>query len=72
MRVSNRWLIAPLLDQDRYAIEAEQEGYEKFWDAHPVEFNPVVKAFQEVTVRKWQEFLEGKEVKGQSPHHSTG
>ena len=58
MRVSNRLLIAPLLAQDRMALEAEQEGYEQHWDAHPVEYNPAVQAFQKVTVRKWQEYLE--------------
>ena len=57
MKVSNRLLIAPLLAQDRFALEAEQEGYERHWDARPVEFNPVVRAFQKVTVRKWREHL---------------
>ncbi len=57
LKISNRLLIGPLLDQDRYAVEAEQQGYEKHWDAPPIEFNPVVKAFQNVTVRKWQEYL---------------
>jgi len=57
MKISNRLLIAPLLSQDRFALEAEQEGYERHWEARPVEFNPVVKAFQKVTVRKWQEHL---------------
>jgi len=58
MRVSNRLLISPLLSEDRFALEAEQEGYETHWDAFPVETNPVVKAFQEVTVRKWREHLD--------------
>ena len=57
MKVSNRLLIAPLLTQDQFALEAEQEGYERHWDARPIEFNPVVRAFQKVTVRKWQEHL---------------
>ena len=57
MKVSNRLLIAPLLTQDQFALEAEQEGYERHWDARPVEFNPVVRAFQKVTVRKWHEHL---------------
>ncbi len=57
LKISNRFLIAPLLDQDRFAVEAEQQGYERHWDARPVEFNPVVKAFQKVTVRKWSEYL---------------
>lgn len=58
MQVSSRVLIGPLLAEDRFALEAEQEGYERHWNAFPVEFNPVVKAFQEVTVRKWREHLE--------------
>ena len=36
MKFSNRLLIGPLLDQDRFAVEAEQEGYESHWDAPPV------------------------------------
>ena len=64
MRISNRLLIAPLLSQDRFALEAEQDGYERHWDASPVEFSPVVKAFQEVTVRKWSEHLERKPESG--------
>ncbi len=57
MKLSNRWLIGPLLDQDRVAVEAEQLGYEQHWDAQAIELNPVVSAFQRVTVRKWQEYL---------------
>ena len=60
LKVSNRFLIAPLLSQDQYALEGEQEGYEKHWDAPSVEFNPVVEAFQDVTVRKWREYLARK------------
>ena len=57
MQLSNRWLIGPLLDQDRVAVEAEQLGYEQHWDAPCIELNPVVSAFQRVTVRKWQQYL---------------
>lgn len=57
MKLSNRWLIAPLLDQDRFAVEAEQSGYDRHWNAPPVELNPVVKEFQTVTVRKWRDYL---------------
>ncbi len=57
LKISNRLLIVPLLTQDKIAVEAEQQGYEQHWDAPPIEFNPVVKAFQKVTVRKWQEYL---------------
>ncbi len=64
LKLSNRWLIGPLLGQDGFAVEAEQEGYERHWDARPLEFNPVVRAFQNVTVRKWQEHLEREKVNG--------
>ncbi len=68
MKLSNRMLIGPLLDQDRYAVEAEQVGYEEHWDAPPIEFNPVVKAFQNVTVRKWEEYL----VRSAEGGHASG
>ena len=61
MSVSNHFLIAPLLDQDRFAVEAEQTAYEQHWDAPPVELNPAVNAFQTLTVRKWRECLEREE-----------
>ncbi len=57
MKLSNRMLIGPLLDQDRVAVEAEQLGYERHWEEPAIEVNPVVAAFQRVTVRKWQEYL---------------
>ena len=64
LKIANRVLIGPLLGQDREAVEAEQEGYEKHWDAPPIEVNPVVRQFQEVTVRKWQEHLLRKAADG--------
>ena len=64
MAISNRLLIGPLLSQDRFALEAEQQGYERHWNARPVEFNPVVRAFQKVTVRKWEEHLAREAEKG--------
>ena len=57
MKLSNRFLIGPLLDQDQIAVEAEQSVYERQRDAAPVELNPAVPAFQKVTVRKWREYL---------------
>ena len=59
LRVSNRVLIRPLLAQDGFAVEAEQRG----WEAHharPVpDLNPAVGLFQQLTVRKWEEYLAG-------------
>ena len=65
LKIANRQLITPLLSEDRAAVEAEQAGYDKFWDSAPIEVNPVVRSFQKVTVRKWREYLEReKEKKG--------
>ncbi len=65
LKIANRQLITPLLSEDRVAVEAEQAGYDKFWDSAPIEVNPVVRSFQKVTVRKWREYLEReKEKKG--------
>ena len=32
----------PILDEDGIALEAEMQGYEAYWDAPPIELNPVV------------------------------
>ena len=64
LRIANRMLIGPLLAQDRVAVEAEQEGYEKHWNEPPIEVNPVVREFQAVTVRKWQEHLAAEADQG--------
>jgi phenylpropionate dioxygenase-like ring-hydroxylating dioxygenase large terminal subunit len=57
LRISNRLLIKPILKEDGIAVEAEQEGYEQNWQAQFAELNPVVRAFQTLTVRKWQNYL---------------
>jgi len=58
LEVSKRTFIRSLLSQDGFAVEAEQAGYDAHWDAQLAELNPVVRAFQEVTVRKWQDYLD--------------
>jgi hypothetical protein len=60
LRIANRLHIRPLLDQDRFAVEAEQEGYDAHYDAPMIEINPAIGHFQELTIRKWQEHVEGK------------
>jgi phenylpropionate dioxygenase-like ring-hydroxylating dioxygenase large terminal subunit len=49
--------VKPLLAEDGVAVEAEQEGWERHWDAPLAELNPVVKAFQDLTIRKWEAYL---------------
>lgn len=58
LNVAKYGSIKPLLSQDGMAVEAEQDGYETHWNAQFAELNPVIRAFQEVTVRKWQECLD--------------
>lgn len=60
LKAAKRLSIAPLLAEDGVAVQAEQEGWETYWEAPLAELNPVVKAFQEVTVRKWQEYLDSQ------------
>ena len=43
--------------QDRFAVEAEQEGHLAHFDAPLAELNPAVGLFQQVTIRKWAEHL---------------
>ena len=55
--LANRMMMRPLLEEDGFAVEAEQRGYERYYDAPIAELNPAVHAFQKLTVRKWEEYL---------------
>ena len=57
MPIAKRLLVRPLLDEDGVAVEAEQEGYEAHFEQPVPDLNPVVHAFQAVTIRKWEEYL---------------
>ncbi|MGF1468551.1 MAG: Rieske 2Fe-2S domain-containing protein [Sandaracinaceae bacterium] len=63
LRISNELLIKPLLSEDGVAVEAEQVGWERHWNQPLVEMNPAVNAFQALTVKKWEEYLDGQERK---------
>ena len=49
--------VKPLLGQDVWVIGHEQQGWERHWDQPAPELSPVVKAFQDLTIRKWSEYL---------------
>jgi phenylpropionate dioxygenase-like ring-hydroxylating dioxygenase large terminal subunit len=55
--VARRLLIRPLLEEDGVAVEAEQRAYEQHFDAPMIEVNPVIGAFQQLAIRKWEEAL---------------
>lgn len=58
MMKAQRWVtLQPLLGQDVWVIKREQEGWEKHWHRPAPELSPVVNAFQDLTIRKWEEFL---------------
>jgi phenylpropionate dioxygenase-like ring-hydroxylating dioxygenase large terminal subunit len=50
-------VVVPLLRRDGFALEAEQDGWERHFDAPMVELNPVVPHLHELTVRKWEAHL---------------
>jgi hypothetical protein len=58
MMKAQRWMtLQPLLGQDVWVIEREQDAWERHWDRPSPELSPVVKAFQDLTIRKWEEYL---------------
>ena len=63
LQASNKLLIGPLLSEDGFAVEAEQNGYDKHYEAPIAELSPAVHAFQALTIRKWEAYLEGEATK---------
>ena len=57
LHLSNRLMIRPLLSEDGEAVEAEQQGYETYYNAPIAELNPAVHEFQALTIRKWESYL---------------
>jgi hypothetical protein len=57
MAISKRLLVKPLLEEDGFAVEAEQAGYGVHFDQPIAELNPAVHQFQQLTIRKWEEHL---------------
>jgi hypothetical protein len=57
LKIANKVLIGPLLSQDGFAVEAEQEAHERHWDAPLAELNPAVGLFQQLIIRRWEEHL---------------
>ena len=55
--IAKQVVFKPLLEEDGVAVEAEQDGYNRHWQAPIAELNPAVHAFQALTIRKWEEYL---------------
>jgi phenylpropionate dioxygenase-like ring-hydroxylating dioxygenase large terminal subunit len=58
MKLTRYTTLQPLLGQDVWVIGHEQQGWERHWDRPAPELSPVVKAFQDLTIRKWGEHLQ--------------
>jgi phenylpropionate dioxygenase-like ring-hydroxylating dioxygenase large terminal subunit len=58
IRLGNKLIVDPVFAEDGAALALEQAAWERHWDNPIAELNPQVKAFQELTVRKWSEWLE--------------
>lgn len=63
LRAANEVQIKPVMAEDIMACEAEQRGYEEHYDEPIAEINPAVHAFQALTIRKWEEYLEREAAK---------
>jgi 4beta-methylsterol monooxygenase len=62
LQIANAVLVGPLLEQDGFAVEEEQRAYERHFDAPQVELNPAITAFQDLTAKKWEQYLAGRAV----------
>lgn len=57
MAFAKKVFVEPLLAEDGVAVKAEQEGYEAHWEKPVPDLNPVLHAFMNLTIRKWDEYL---------------
>ena len=72
LEIATRAYIRPLLAEDKWALEEEQLAHEKHSKKPSYEFNPIVRAFQRLTLDKWQQYVrhESARIEGQTqgPH----
>lgn len=57
LQIAKHAIVTPIIDEDGIAVEAEQEGYDTYYDAPIAELNPAVNQFQQLTIRKWEEYV---------------
>lgn len=67
LALADKLLITPLLQEDGAAIHAEQAGYDEHYDAPCTEPNPVVAQLQQLTIRKWEEYLATRPAEKPTP-----
>ena len=57
LKFAKQVLIKPLFNQDGVIVKKEQEGFEAHPDLVNIELNPVVHMCQNLTIKKWDEYL---------------
>jgi phenylpropionate dioxygenase-like ring-hydroxylating dioxygenase large terminal subunit len=67
LKIAKRLFVQPVIDQDAWAVESEQRGYDRYHELPVAEFSPVVSLFQQLTIRKWEEYLATKAIDGLVP-----
>lgn len=53
LALANQLYIKPLLAEDKWALEAEQQGFEEHFDNPFYEMNPIVPEFQTLTIERF-------------------
>lgn len=63
LELANFLYIKPLLGEDKWALEAEQKGFDKHYDNPYYELNPMVPEFQTLTIEKWNEYQKTRDAR---------
>jgi phenylpropionate dioxygenase-like ring-hydroxylating dioxygenase large terminal subunit len=57
LRLINKLYVLPLLREDQWALEEEQRAHRSHAGRGSVELNPIIRAFQQMSLEKWEEYL---------------
>ncbi len=57
VKLGHKLLVRPLFDEDGWAVQREQQAFEAHSEKPIAEVNPMVTAYQRLTVRKWEAYL---------------
>ena len=60
-KISGPVSINKVMAEDKMAVEWEMEGYQNHWDAPVAELNPMVNMFQDLTIEKWDNYVQSME-----------
>ncbi len=61
---TNKWYIIPLLGEDKWALELEQEGFDRYPESAQIELNPAVTHFQKLSLERWADYTNSIAEKG--------